>query len=97
MKEPGRGEGVVHSSEEWLHFLSLPPIGFAADMPWGPAEMVRNSTFLASSCLKREWMSSKNSSCSCSGGLCWPGICPVQFLLVGVFPGLQWCFLLLKM
>lgn len=60
MKELGQGGGIAHSSKVQLRFPS--PVCFAAGMAQGRAGMVGNSTFLASSCLKRELMSSKNLS-----------------------------------
>ena len=62
VKESGQGGGIDHSSELRLHFPFSSPICFAAGMAQHPAEMVGKSTFPASSCLKRELMSSKNLS-----------------------------------
>lgn len=77
VKKLGQGGGITHSSEVWLHFPFPSPICFAAGMAWGPAETVGNSTFLASSCHERELMINLSFLRTCSGGLRWPGICPV--------------------
>lgn len=61
VKGPGQAGGTARSSELQLRFPFPSPICFAASMARGPAEIMGNSTFLASSCLKAELMSSKNS------------------------------------
>lgn len=55
----GREEGLLIV---WLCFPFLLPLCSAASTAWGCAGVVGSNTFLASSSLQRELMSSRNSS-----------------------------------